>query len=104
MAGIRQVPSIIQPALSSVWAAESGGYLGSRAASTKASPSPQPGLILTAIWVMRGTRQGAYTRHKYEEFDAGTRNPALVCGRGPVNITSHIDYGGLDKVQIGAFF
>ena len=63
MAGIRQVPSIIQPALSSVWAAESGGYLGSRAASTKASPLPQLGLILTAIWVMRGTRQGAYTRH-----------------------------------------
>jgi hypothetical protein len=56
MAGIHQVPSIIQPALSSVWAAESGGYLGSRAASTKASPSPQPGLILTAIWVKPGTR------------------------------------------------
>ena len=58
MAGIRQVPSIIQPAPSSVWAAESGGYLGSRAASTKASPSPQPGLILTAIWVMRGHPTG----------------------------------------------
>jgi hypothetical protein len=47
---------------------------------------------------------GGLTRVTYEEFDAGTRNQTLVRARGPVNITSHIVYGGLDKVQIGAFF